>query len=219
VAVYLRQNPFGKVVKCLSGRNSVEARMSSKSEMTKGLDGLLADWKKAGKDAGNSEEYANLEAARKAVPDLVADFGACSFMPGAKGMTQMQEAFSDWLAGEVIAKDAAKAKDTQEAKEIAFESTAFFLSVECVAKPSSADAVKGATQAVDETKSDPDQKKEEKAETKGKKALKNLETLAEAQGRVGDVHPFGTRRVEKIFLANPVLRKAMGCEGKGATCE
>ena len=195
----LSKNPFSGVLDCLSGENSLGARKSAKTKAMADLDKSIGFAKMTGvpdSDPGLQK----LLNAKKNFEKVYDQVGACSFLPG---QSQMQEAWSDWMAGEVIAKKV-KNEKPENKLSMAFESFGFFLAANCnLRKP--------------------------KVFEDGKKFLRDLnciddenenslsstiEAIGQASSERSDVHNHSVERIEKLFLAHPELREALGCQQK-----
>lgn len=194
-AVPLKENPFSSVVECLASRESVNARTADLETVKKNLKDQIAKYK-ASQDPIGQAKAKELEGTLSRIDTTWENRKACSILPG---KSEMQEAFSDWLASQLVSEDVENAakKSQAEAQKLAFESQGFFLSFGCFSSvPDLAADVK--TQA---KKSGCGYEKSE--------YIKDLSAIYNAESK--DEHPDMERRVEKIMLANPKVRAALGC--------
>ena len=201
--VPLNRNPFSSMIACLQSKNSIGARMVSKKEIAKNLNDYIGQLKSTGLKKENAEKSLEMKEAleaKKNVNNLMNEKGACSFIPGGKGTSQIQEAFADQMAAKVLAADIAK-KPEPERKEAAFQSASFFLGTHCPAV--SEQTVKQADEIMKATKCGP--------YMATGKDYATLSTLYRAREIMNNEHPWDSSRIDKISLANPTIRKALGC--------
>jgi hypothetical protein len=197
-AISLKTNPFTSTIECLKSRESIAARATSDAEVQKIMTDAIDNLKKTGATEENSEQLKSYNKALSSLSERMGKNGACSFMPGQSGQSQVQEAFADWVATEVLGKDVERA-DAAKKKDMAFESMAFFLALECPAKTNASTKAKELLTAM---------------KCGGESSISDLNSIYDAMGRNSDSHPFGQARVNRLFLAQPQIAKALGCEGK-----
>lgn len=203
-AVLLKDFPYPTVLSCLSSEESLGARSSDKETMRSDLNNAIARMESTGVQS-NNPQYQSLIATRNNFENLHNNIGACSMLPG---NSQMQEAFSDWIAGEVIGDDM---KETPGPAKLgkAFESFGFFLSMECQGQPTVQEReavafMKSSGCIEDETS-----------------MLAQLNNIQRQSMMSQDVHSHGVDRVEKVFVSQPEIKAALGCEetAGGKHCE
>lgn len=208
-AVPLDANPFKSVISCLGTPRSVNAQSASVKRLKAAVDEKMKQLIKSG-SAKDSSDVKELLDAKAAIPDLIKQKGFCSgFLPTDKGgNSQYQEAFSDWLAGEVVATDLAN-KSSEKQRTSAFEGIGFFAGVGCTSINESV------------TYKLKDMVTKMGCDIKNDKDLDNLIAINKAVGHVADPHPYTADRIDAIFFANPKTREALGCGGnsKKRHCE
>ncbi len=197
------KNPLASVVACLKTAGSVRARVASRSEINSQLEAALQRKKESGA-ADDDEEVLKIKRTQSKLTQLMKDKGACSSLSDSKGKSQLQEAFSDWVAGEVMAKDLVGKSPAAKA-QTAYESMAFFVSMGCGSLKAEIYKKAKATSAQLEC---------EKIEGVTTGFLDDLDVLDETSEEGRDEHPFDRARVERIFLAQPDLKKALGCQNR-----
>ncbi len=196
-AIGLDHNPFSKLVSCLASSSSVGARMPDQRSLKRQLDSAIEKVRQTGATPETSPQLARLLDAKRNLPALIHSHGACAFLAGKDGKTQAQEAFADWVAGEVVGGDLARAPESVRS-EGAFESVSFFLGMSCPGPKSRTDA------AVSKFLS------QNGCASQGA-TVATLSSIQDAQAINGDEHPWDTTRVDRLFLANPAYRHALGC--------
>lgn len=199
-SIPIEKNPFASVISCLGSSKSIGAKSASEKEIEKTIDEVIGQLKASGA-TDESEKIKNLQKAKSNLPELVKTKGYCAgFLPTqGGGKSQFQEAFADWVAGEVLAKDL-NGLSEKDKKIKTFESIGFFAGVGCASVQEAANAkVKDLVKQIGcDQKIDND--------------LQNLFTISQANGRTSDEHPFEADRVNKVFFANPATQKAFGCK-------
>lgn len=205
----LTQNPFESVITCLKGGGSVAARMGdiagAKKNVLENMSNLRA--------SGASEAHPQMKALQETLNRLNSHYvekEACGYMGIDEGPSQMQEAFSDWMATEVIANKMnaiGKAGDTEKAKQIAFEANGIFVATSC--ESVQLDLFKSITDALSQAG-----------------CIRRTDTLnqdLENMSRQADEHPENHARASRIFMAHPEINLALGCKqpflGGAKRCE
>lgn len=193
-------NPFSPLVSCLSSPKSMGARLPDYVTLEKNLDLSIAEMEAGGATKKSSPEYAQLLKTKSNFKNLVKSKYACSFIPGT-GFTEVQEAFADWVAGEVVATDITKAKPEKK-RALAFESMAFFLAMDCKnLSPELSEATKNTLKSCSP----------QVAGFSYNGLAGNVMTLNQVAQRSSDPHPRTFKRIDNLFMAQPEIREAMGC--------
>lgn len=196
-SVELKKNPFSSVVKCLQDNRSVGARMGDIKGAKSAIFKKISDLQQSG--ASDSDpKIKELKQTLDRIDAVYADKIACSFMGSQGGHSQMQEAFSDWIASEVIANKIKTAPNKQIGQQIAFEANGFFAAVDC--KSYDLDIAEKAKSTL------------EKAGClfRGSNFANDMQNMQLSD----DPHPEGYNRINKIFMANPTTASALSCEKK-----
>lgn len=193
-------NPFSSLVSCLSSPKSMGARLPDYVTLENNLNLAIAEMEAGGATKKSHPEYAQLLKTKANFKNLVKSKYACSFIPGT-GFTEVQEAFADWVAGEVVASDLAKAKPEKK-RTLAFESMAFFLGMDCKnLGPELSDNTKATLKACNPQASG--------GTYPG--LAGDVMTLTQIAQRSSDPHPRTFKRIDNLFMAQPEIREAMGC--------
>ncbi|MCB0386768.1 MAG: hypothetical protein KDD43_15345, partial [Bdellovibrionales bacterium] len=194
----LSSNPFSSVIECLQGGSSVNARMGDLEGAKRNVLNNIKSLKASGADDSHPQIQALNETLGR-LETIYSEKKACGYMGNDQGPSQMQEAFSDWLASEVIAHKvslAQKAGDTEGAKRIAFEANGFFASLNCESfRLDVADEVKAVLSQAG-------------CSRRGATLFQDLENMS----RHEDSHPEGHARVSRIFMGHPTIADAIGCK-------
>ncbi len=196
-------NPFSSLISCLSSPKSMGARTPDYTTLEKNLNLAIGEMEAGGATKKSSPEYAQLLKIKSNFNDIKKSKYACSFIPGT-GFTEIQEAFADWVAGEVVASDLAKAKPEKK-RAIAFESMAFFLGMDC--KNLSPELSKATKATLKSCNSDASV-----AINSGFSG--DITVLSQVAQRSADPHPRTFKRIDNLFMAQPEIREAMGCNSK-----
>ena len=199
--VGLPQNPFAGVVGCLASPESVGARMASESQARQSLEEEIRRLRAQGATEENSEL---LKTMVRSLRDLHAQFqnkGACGYLSGAIGQSQMQESFADWVASKIVEDDIQKA-DENKRRDMAFDSLTARL-----ASCNSAESLAHMDPAAGDLLKKMGCSRQPPADS----TAEIRTSIDAAEKATFDPHPGEADRVERIFLANPTIAKAMGC--------
>ena len=204
--VPFKSNPKQKTIACLSSSDSLGARQSAKKESLKNLESVIAEMEKQGATKESDGELRTLLKTKENFDTLYDEIGACSFLPG---NSQLQEAWSDWLAGEVIGNDIEQETSESNKRQLAYESFGFFLATGCRSFVPNV-AVKAKTLM-----------KEMGCLKQGQNRLTDINAIIYSTNASQDSHSYSTDRVTKLFVAHPEIKKALGCGDKegGKYCE
>lgn len=204
--IYPDKNPLKGVLSCLQSAQSIGAKVPSKDDLEKRIeeerDELLAEMKEMGDAEGGEDNFTDGTEAMFA--DRISEVGqfydsqkhCASFI----GSGHMQEAFSDWIATQAVTAKIKGMKESSKAKEFAFSSQAIFLGLDCQnIKQVTMDRVKAAA-------------------GKACSALEDYENYLQEADADDDYssHPKASDRVNKIMMADPKMREALGCKGDGS---
>ncbi len=204
-SVYLKDNPMTDIIDCLSSEDSLGARKSSKELARSNLEDAITRAKQAGANEA-SPGFRRLLSARENFNDIYDEIGACSFLPG---KSQIQEAWSDWIAAEVIGNNISK---VDEAKKMdrAFESFGFFLATRC--ENGAPEVVNKAHKFMQEMGC---------VESGDMSKAAQIQTIIHQSNLKEDVHSHSIDRVQKIFISHPEIKKSLGCDDSagGKRCE
>lgn len=195
--VKLSENPFATVIECLQGPNSVRARMGDIEGARANIYSNIKELKASGADE-NHPQIQDLRGTLERLDSVYVEKQACGYMGSDRGPSQMQEAFSDWLASEVMAskvEQATEAGNTEKARRISFESNGFFASMNC--ESFSLDIAAQALSVLHRAG----------CLNRGSQFEKDLMNMQKHE----DVHPESHARASKIFMAHPTLVGALGC--------
>lgn len=207
VDVGLTQNPFASVIKCLESNESVHARMGDIDAIKKRFADKIKAMEKEGA-VSNSAELVDLKKRFAALEKNWAEHRACGFVPAKdhKGTSQMQEAFADWVSGQVMAQKIKESPDDKKKNQLAFETVASF-AVMNGCKDFQGEFSAQVLKLTKEAGCTPEQSDFAK-------------DLADMNAH-SDVHPEDEDRVTRIFMANPEIQKSLGCGQKAGVknCE
>ena len=194
-SVNLSKNPFLPVVNCMQTYESVGARIGDVYGAKGAITKKLSDLKKSGA-TDSDPRVEELKQTLGRIDSVYAEKKACSFMGSYEGHSQIQEAFSDWIASEVIGNKIANTSDPQEKQQIAFEANGFFAALDC--RSFDLDIRESAKNAL------------EKAGciSRGSMLTKDIGNMQ----LYDDPHPEGYKRINKIFMANPTTANALSCQ-------
>ena len=203
--IFFKNNPTLKVINCLASEGSVGARTSAKEETLENLNHAIEQAKLAGATESDPN-YQTLLKTKENFNNIFDEIGACGFLPG---NSQIQEAFSDWLAAEVLGQDIKEIKD-EEKTRYSFESFGFFLAMGC--KSGNPAVEKDVTNFMKDMGCIP---------TDNDSTLSQVQTLMNQANSSRDVHSHSIDRVQKIFISEPHIKKALGCKetAGGKHCE
>jgi hypothetical protein len=189
------------VISCLGTKSSLDARGVDRKYLKTTLDAKIRDWETSGLPR-DSEDLRYLKETRKMIPTLIKTKGYCSgLLPTSSGESQFQEAFSDWVAAEVIAQGMGDPSQS-DLKTRASESIGFFSGLNCP-------KIKlGVADYKDKL-----MKKLKCEQSTGEdKIYDQITTLTRASARNDDEHPYTSERMNSIFFSQPILRAAFGCK-------
>ncbi len=200
-AVFPDKNPLKEVISCLNSPASMGIKIPSQQELLKAVDQFEEDLRKETQEAQEENEgpndlsdatVADLEDQRKAIRNNYNKYLHCGRFTN-NGHTQ--EAFSDWIASQVIAEKLTEIKSSEKAREYAFESQGVFFSTEC-------ENVKQSTSA-----------RIQKATGPHCSMFGELmEQYKALEPQNSSTHPKTSLRVNKVVLAKPEIQKALGCK-------
>lgn len=207
VAVPLAKNPFKSVLNCLQSQDSIGVKTATAKEL---LDSIDQDMNSVSMDnelreSSGEENYTDttealFEDQKQNVRDHYEDFKHCSIFAKSE---HMQEAFSDWLATQILAEKIATIPEATKAREFAFTSLSPFYALGC--KNIQKDVLS----------------KLETATGHRCEALTFLKNELHDDSLAEISHPKFSRRANKIVYAKPEIRKALGCQTKdnGKDCK
>lgn len=183
------ENPTFEVSNCLSGSSSVGARTSAKDLAYQNLVNGIEKLKQSGarEDDPSRVRLINL---RDNFDDLFNQVGGCSFLPG---NSQLQEAWSDWIATKTHGQEPLSYRE-------GFESLTFFLGMNCqMGKPSVQDEVESFMKELGCMEDDDN-------------LQGDLSIILQQERESEGVHSHGIDRLERIILSHPQYRSALGCK-------
>ncbi len=205
--VGLTRNPFASVIKCLESEESVRARMGDVDAIKRQFAEKIQAMEKDGVKP-NSPEMIDLKKRFSALDKNWVEHSACGFVPAKnhKGTSQMQEAFADWVSGQVMAQKIKESPDNKKKNQLAFETVASF------AVMNGCENFQGefSAQVLKLTK-------EAGCTPEQSDFAKDLADMSAHH----DVHPEDEDRVTRIFMANPEIQMSLGCGQKAGVknCE
>jgi hypothetical protein len=156
----------------------------------------------------NSPEMIDLKKRFSALDKNWVEHSACGFVPAKNhnGTSQMQEAFADWVSGQVMSQKIKETSDDKKKNQLAFETVASF------AVMNGCENFQGefSAQVLKLTK-------EAGCTPEQSDFAKDLADMSTHH----DVHPEDEDRVTRIFMANPEIQKSLGCGQKSGVknCE
>lgn len=197
----LDKNPLVKVVSCLMSNKSINAQVPSKQKALSVIDerarAVLDD--RESRYEGEEGEEMPSDAFMAQIDDekaaLEQSYDAFKFCPHISGGGHVAEASADWIASQAMGLKLAEIPESAKAKEFAWFSQSNFMSRDC--------------QAVKETA----KKTATKAITSGCLSRYPLEEALELNHTEADSHPDSRRRTNRIYFAQPEIKKALGCQG------
>ncbi len=179
----IKKNPFSKTISCLKQKNSVWA-MSPDDHVYERHEREREHLRELDQKETLAEFESHLQSER-----VMKD----KFCSSKEGNSQLGESFSDWLSGEVIGEKVAELENINPASaaQRAKEALMVFPTTHCsnVKKPFN------------------DLRKKINTDFKCANNLAEVEMLESRE----DPHPFATARINKIFLAQPQIKKALKC--------
>lgn len=199
--VKLADHPFARTMSCLQKEKSVGAEGINAQAILKKVETALEDLRKAGQDLPNNAQAVYLHHLKENGKEYFDYFGGCDLSNnGGDGLlrSQMQEAFADKMASEIVARKIAKQTKAEAEKTIleiaiSYENICF--------KEGKTDkmlrdfAVKEGCNQFYENKSE-----EEK--------ILSAVNMASPDA---DPHPKTNARIERNLLAQPQIRKTLSC--------
>lgn len=196
--------PESNVLDCLSKKDSLGVRASSKNKTLEWLKNEIKRLKQSGMPDSNPQ-LSKLIELRDNFNSIYEKHGACSILPG---NSQQQEGWSDWVAGEIIGEDIKS--NNNESLERAFESFGFFTSLSCNYNESS--IFKKANKFLKDMGCT--------MPHSGSSLADSIRVLSHGD-KHSDSHSHSIDRVEKLFLGQPEIKKALGCNKKsgGRHCD
>ena len=192
------KNPFGTVIQCMQSPESMDIKRTTNAERYADLEEFLEDLRKEGVEESDTVFTDTQKEMRKFQPGEEEDY--CPGSVADPKVGYLREAFSDWLATEVIADKLKEIKDPKKAKNLALESQLMGLQMECGGfaqdqKESIVRDMQAAGCSSDTTQH-----------------LFDLE-----KGDDSKDHQSWDKRVSKIMLVHPEMQKALGCEPQKET--
>lgn len=236
--IRLSDNPFAKTLSCLASNESIQAHLHDSTtferKLKKGLEESRLDLaRRVSPENSLHEEIRALEGALADVPGFMRKHGACLEFPP-RGSSQLGEVFADWMAAEVVGDLVAREGKEELRGTLAFEGASLFVSL------GSKNGVEAAFFDIDRElvalgcevpSSDKTSLFESSAPTKvvhesmepdpgvshpedSKRIEKSSDSRKESSPAVDPdfvpAHPVSSRRIERIYLAHPVIKKALG---------
>lgn len=204
--IYPDSNPLKDILNCLQSPKSIGVKIPSKKDLEKRIiderEALLEEMKEMG-DAEDGEEIFT-DATEAMFNDRLAEVH--NFYESQKhcadliGSGHMQEAFADWVAAEVVSAKLDGIKESGKNKDFAFAAQSIFLGLDCTnIRQVTMDRLKA---AAGNTCS----------------ALQDYESYMQETARHEDTHtshPEASHRVNRIIMASPKIREALGCKSDG----
>ena len=194
------KNPFSRVISCLKKKDSVGAWYGGQRASIKTLDLGIQKLQQAGSTPENSERLRLAIDKKAMLTNLTPENKECAGQAAGDKQNQIGEAFADWVAAEVSGQQSLLV-NSDEKKVVAFESMGLWLDRSC---PQGA----------------------ERNDPKTKEVIENAHCFSSGQLGVTaqndvlswistmskDEHPWEVDRVDKIYLANPNLTRALNCQ-------
>lgn len=187
---------FEDVMKCLSSAESMNISMANDKQRT--LDEIQRLISEAQEDGAEEQYLEPLREQRLDAEKLYNEYPYCA-EPG--NGRQLSEAFSDWMSAKLVAKKVARIKDPQRKREFVAESVSHFTTSDCP-----------------ELKAGVAQFYMDELGDKGLSRCPSLRQLTDPefhqqqeQLEEESTHPSSRKRIDRIYFADPQIRKVMGC--------
>ena len=197
------QNPFSSTLSCLESPDSIHARSVDEKSLAQSMDTAIEKARAAGADPTKDPELQRTMEAKKNLHELLNQHGACSFMGGSNGKSQLQESFADKIASEIVARDLQN-KSISEKQKGVFEAAGFFLGISC---PNISEKTKSVFSKTAE---------QQNCGLDSNKSATDIMQIFSAQAHERDEHPWEVDRIERLFLAHPELRRDLGCSSSSS---
>lgn len=183
------QNPFKEVISCLQKENSIGVVIPTLKQAQEKARKSLED-QMGGKDFITPAMAATFADQERSINLQYESFKACHELTG---NGHMQEAFSDWIASQTLKQKISEIPETAKAQQYAFESQAIYIGSSC--KNLNETAVAYLRPLV------------------RRKCPDLLDKMESADRRTdgSETHPATHARVNRIMMATPEIRKALGC--------
>jgi len=197
------KNPYNSVVSCLQKPSSINAKVSTKEELLEQVDAeekvALEEFKnnsEGGDEATERSIKDDFAGKRQLIMDNYARFKNC---PMLSNESYVKEAFADWVSSQVMAEKVTSMKDSASAKQFVFESQVVWMSMGC------ANVGQAVVDRIRSNLQDGVQCPAFDQESK------SLYTGGE---NIDGQHAAISDRANKVLLAKPEIRKALGCKDK-----
>lgn len=204
--IYPDSNPLKGVLSCLQSPQSIGVKIPSKDDLEKRVkderDALIEEMKEMGEAEGGEENFTDGTEAMFAdrLSEVNEFYESQKHCASFIGSGHMQEAFSDWVATQAVTARIKGMKESGKAKDFAFTAQSIFLGLDCEnIRQVTMDRVKAAA-------------------GKTCAALEDYESYVQ-EASTDDTyssHPEAHDRVNKIMMADPKMREALGCKGDGS---
>jgi hypothetical protein len=184
------QHPFKSIVSCLKEKKSMGVATPKAEDLLSQISETDEDQEPPSQAIKNLRflKQEDESALLNKLPSLI----NCGFITE---NGHMQEAFSDWLGAEVLAGKITETIDRKKANEYALSAKAFFASLDC-----------------DNLRDVARQKLNMMVENKCI-LPKHIQRIQDSPVEIGpSSHPKTSDRINRIFLANPKIRQALGCQ-------
>ncbi|MBS1971260.1 MAG: hypothetical protein JSU04_13205 [Bdellovibrionales bacterium] len=187
------KNPFAEAIQCLQKPQSMGLKLRTNADKRADLENYIAGLEREGADPDNGE----LLRLKNTVRDYEdgQEENLCAENDGDDQAHFMQEAFADWMSAQIMSGKLAEEKDPAKAQKQAFEAQLLGLQSEC---PS---------YQADQKEMVLKQMKAAGCETVSTEALFSLDQSADSEK-----HPGWAKRVNKVYLAEPEVQKALKCQ-------
>lgn len=191
--------PLASVTQCLQKPSSMNIKVRTNADKRKDLEEYQEGLKAEGFGGDGDVELNKIQTQMRKF-DEGEEESLCPQSDDDKAAGYLQESFADWMSAQVIADKLQDARDPAKAKALALESQLIGLQSDCG----------GFTQ---------DQKEAviKQVRAAGCKTgyLENLFSLDKSDDN--EDHPGWRRRISKIFMAQPEIQKALGCQAQKNT--
>lgn len=192
------KNPFGSAIQCLQTPESMDIKRTTNAERHAELEEFLEDLRKEGADDNDSVVTSIRNQMRSLQEGEEENY--CSEFPEDPKVAYLRESFADWMSTEVIASKLKETKDPAKAKSLALESQLMGLQMECGGfNQDQKESIASDMQAA------------------GCRASVVEHLFGLEKGKDSDAHQGWDKRISKIFLAQPEMQKALGCEPQKET--
>lgn len=206
----LKNNPFNKVLSCLKDDKSIGADVPDRNQIKLSIDNAIEGLRKIGRSNLQDTYFQYLSFAKNNLDQFMSYYGECN-MPHQNGLSQVEEAFADKMASELVAKKIEKMPKAKAKEEMA----------KLVLGDLNSDNLICPRGNVQKTiKAKGEEIGCESYFANKTNAMKMADALKMSSEYNKDSHPPMSARYDKIIFAHPKIRAALDCKKDGGKyCE